>query len=306
MTASSLAKLEPAPSTLPPGSTAVTRGNIPPLAPNRRHRRVFVALLGSLIAHEDLRQGKSSSSHLTIAITVSITTTSISNSPPQSFETTSMSGYLFVTAPEADHKAVNLILHELSNWGYNDGESDFKVITTKNAYDFERLAGSYMLEVTLPDLDSTFGNAWAGSNLKDVEDFCLEVLRGEDSGADAPSLFVVVDAAGFEGRNAIVVERAIDEEDEDFKELDSFVKMRIPWDEFNSVWCNLHIANMSFEEFGEPREDDEDDGAKGKRVDGESGKDGWHDYEPIGGHLKEKNAKKKEKALQRLKDDGRT
>jgi hypothetical protein len=45
-----------------------------------------------------------------------------------------MSGFLFVTAPEADYKAVNLLLHELGNWGYNDGESDFKVITTKNAF----------------------------------------------------------------------------------------------------------------------------------------------------------------------------
>ncbi|GAB7333785.1 hypothetical protein MBLNU13_g05304t2 [Cladosporium sp. NU13] len=190
-----------------------------------------------------------------------------------------MSGYLFVTAPEADYKAVNLLLHELSNWGYNDGESDFKVITTKNAYDFERPAGSYRLEVTLPDLDSTFSNAWAGSSLKDVEDFCLDVLRAADSGADAPSLFVVVDAAGFEGRNAIVVERAIDDEDEDFKQIDSFVKMRVPWDEVNSVWCNLHIANMSFDEFGELREDRADDGGEGERVDGESVEDAedWDD-----------------------------
>lgn len=215
-----------------------------------------------------------------------------------------MSGYLFVTAPEADYRAVNLLLHELSNWGYNDGESDFKLITTKNAYDFELPAGKYSLEATIPTLDSTLSNAWAGSSLKDVEDFCLDVLRAEDSGADGPSLFVVVDAAGFESRNAIVVERAIDEEDEDFKSLDSFVKMRIPWDEVNSAWCNLSIANISFDELGELREDDADDGGEGEGFDGESGDDGWHDYEPMGGDLNEKNAKKKEKALKRLKDEG--
>lgn len=216
-----------------------------------------------------------------------------------------MPGYLFVTAPEADYKAVNLLLHELSNWGYNDGESDFKVITAKNAYDFELPAGSYSMEATLPTLDSTFNNAWAGSSLKDVEDFCLDVLHSEDSGADGPSLFVVVDAAGFESRNAIVVERAIDEGDEDLKSLHSFVKMRIPWDEVNSAWCNLSIANISFDELGELKEDDADDGGEGQRVDGESGDDGWHDYEPMGGDLNEKNAKKKEKALQQLKDEGR-
>jgi hypothetical protein len=215
-----------------------------------------------------------------------------------------MSGYLFVTAPEADFKAVNLLLHELSNWGYNDGESDFKLITTKNAYDFERPAGTYRSDTTRPTLDNTFNNAWAGSSLKDVEDFCLDVLHAEDSGADGPSLFVVVDGAGFEGRNAIVVERAIDEEDEDFKSLDSFLKMRIPWDEVNSAWANLSIANISFNELGELKEDDGEDGGEGERVDEEFG-DGWHDYEPMGGDLNEKNAKRKEKALQRLKNEGR-
>ena len=217
-----------------------------------------------------------------------------------------MSGYLFVTAPEADYKAVNLLLHELSNWGYNDGESDFKVITTKNAYDFELPPGTYALDATPPTLDATFHNAWAGSSLKDVEDFCLDVLHAEDSPTDGPSLFLVVDAAGFEARNAILAERADDEEAEDYVPLDSFVKMRIPWDEVNSVWCNLNIANMSFEEFGEPRKDDAGDkGGQGERVDGESGADGWHDYELMGADLNEKNSKKKEKALQRLKDDGR-
>jgi hypothetical protein len=215
-----------------------------------------------------------------------------------------MSGFLFVTAPEADYKAVNLLLHELGNWGYNDGESDFKVITTKNAYDFEQPAGIYRSETTQPTLDSTFTNAWAGSSLKDVEDFCLDVLHAEDSGADGPSLFVVVDAAGFDGRNAIVVERAIDEEDEDCKSLDSFVKMRIPWEEVNSAWANLSIANISFDELGELKEDDADDGGGGERADEEIG-DGWHEYEPMGGDLNEKNATKKDKALQRLKDDGR-
>jgi hypothetical protein len=214
-----------------------------------------------------------------------------------------MSGYLFVTAPEADYKAVNLLLHELSNWAYNDGEADFKLIATKNAYDFELPAGSYRVEPTLPTLDSTFNNAWAGSSLKDVEGFCLDVLNAEDAGA-GPSLFVVVDAAGFEGRNAILVERAIGEEDEDFKSLDSFVKMRLPWDEVNSAWVNLDIANVSFDEMGELKEDQANDGGEGERVDQEIG-DGWHDYKPMGSDLSEKNAKKKEKALQCLKDDGR-
>jgi hypothetical protein len=209
-------------------------------------------------------------------------------------------GFLFVTAPEADYKAVNLLLHELSNWECNDGESDFRLMTTKNAYDFELPDGTFALEASQPTFDSTLDNAWAGSSLRDVEDFCLDVLRANDSAGDAPSLFVVVDAAGFEAREGIVVERAIDAEDDDFNYLDSFIKMRVPWDEVQISWCNLSIANISFDgEMGERKED-------GAEVDSdEKGCDGWFDYNILGADLSEENAKKKEKAFKRLKKDGR-
>ena len=210
-------------------------------------------------------------------------------------------GFLFVTAPDADYKAVNLLLHELSNWGYNDGESEFRLITTKNAFDFELPPGTHSLEPTTPSLDSTFNNAWAGSTFTDVEDFCLDVLyHGRDAGIEGPSLFVVVDAAGFEAREGIVVERAVGEEDEDFKEIDSFIKMRVPWNEVHSAWCNLSIANISFDgEMGERKEDDDDEEGD------EKGSDGWFDYNILGGDLSEKSAKRKEKAFKKLKKDGR-
>jgi hypothetical protein len=43
------AAAQPAPSTLFPGSTAATRGNNTPLAPNKRRFRVSVTLLGPSI-----------------------------------------------------------------------------------------------------------------------------------------------------------------------------------------------------------------------------------------------------------------
>lgn len=226
-------------------------------------------------------------------------------------------GILFVTAPEADHRAVNLLLHELSNWGYNDGQPDFKVITTKNAYDFELPPDTSVLEPTPPSLDSTFTNAWAGSSLKDVEDFCLDVLRDEETKNAEPSLFVVVDSAGFEAREAILVERGMDDETDELVYLDSFVKMRIPWGELNSIWTNLDIANMSFEEFCEDEEDDEEEEeeAEGRAEEEEDAENavqdeevgnGWFKYHSSGPDLlSEKDAKRKEKAFQRLKKDGR-
>ena len=212
-------------------------------------------------------------------------------------------GFLFVTAPSADYKAVNALLHELQNWEYNDGESEFRLITTKNAYDFEPPAGTHVLDGTLPKLDSTFTNAWAGSSLKDVEEFCLDIVHNSSPSDDSPWLFVVVDSAGFEARTGIVVERATADADEDFKLLDSFVKMRVPWDEVQITWCNLSIANSDFDEMGERRET-KANGDGGGEADVEDEGDGWYDYHTLGADLSDENANRKKKAFQRLKDDG--
>jgi hypothetical protein len=74
----------------------------------------------------------------------------------------------------------------------------------------------------------------------------------------------------------------------------------VPWDEVQISWCNLSIANISFDgEMGERKED-------GAEVDSdEKGCDGWFDYNILGADLSEENAKKKEKAFKRLKKDGR-
>jgi hypothetical protein len=84
----------------------------------------------------------------------------------------STTGLLFVTAPEADYKAVNLLIHHLRDWEYfndaNDG-LNFHLVTTKNAYDLELAPGSNHLDATPPALDATLDNGWAGATLKDVE-----------------------------------------------------------------------------------------------------------------------------------------
>lgn len=206
---------------------------------------------------------------------------------------------LFVTAPEADHKAVNLLIHHLSDWEYNKGELTFSLVTTKNAYDLELPPGVNSLDATPPSLDSTFDNSWSGASLKDVEDFCLDMIHTGDHSDIAPCLFVVVDSAGFLAQNAILVEQAVGEEDEDFVMLDSFVKMRLPWTETYINWCGLSVANSDFDEMGERRADS----GEGEEAGGEQG---WYSYhEGQATDLNEKEAKRKEKAFKRLKDEGR-
>jgi hypothetical protein len=222
----------------------------------------------------------------------------------------STTGLLFVTAPEADYKAVNLLIHHLRDWEYfndaNDG-LNFHLVTTKNAYDLELAPGSNHLDATPPALDATLDNGWAGATLKDVEGFCLDIIHSGEQNDIAPGLFIVVDAAGFEKREAIICERDVKEPDEDdedgeFENLDSFVKMRLPWSETYISWCNLSIANVGFDEMGERREDGE---GEGEVVDG-TGAEGWHDFDPESSYpLDEKQVKRKEKALKKLEKEGR-
>ncbi|KAM0699566.1 hypothetical protein Q7P36_000569 [Cladosporium allicinum] len=164
-------------------------------------------------------------------------------------------GLLFVTAPEADHKAINLLLHNLTDWEYSKGDIWFRLVTTKNAYDLELPSGTNALDATPPSLDDTLDNAWAGSSLKDVEDFCLDVIHNDPNMDIGASLFIVVDSLGFQARNAILVEQAIGDEEHEFVALESFVKMRVPWSEVFSSWCNLNVSNSDFDEMGERREE---------------------------------------------------
>jgi hypothetical protein len=214
-------------------------------------------------------------------------------------------GLLFVTAPEADYKAVNLLLHELRDWEYDKGRLSFHLVTTKNAFDLELPPGPNDLDATPPALDATFDNGWAGATLKDVEGFCLDMIHSGEMDNISPGLFVVVDTAGFEEREAILCERDVKEPEDDegeFEDLDSFAKMRLPWEDVYISWCNLSIANIGFAEMGERRED----GGKGEVVDG-TGAEGCHDFntDVHDEGLGEKEAKRKEKALKKLEKEGR-
>lgn len=210
-------------------------------------------------------------------------------------------GLLFVTAPEADYKAINEILLHLRDWEYGGGADRFRLVTTKNAYDLDGPATplrprTQAADETSPRLSSDLDNTWAGAALEDVEAFCLDLARdtSEQSNRYNSSLYVVVDSTDLQARSCILGERAVDEEAEEFTWLDSFNKMRIPWDKLYLTWCNLDIANMNFEEFTQEEED------------GGEGVDGWFTFKDIsdGDDLSEDNRRKRDREIQRFRDKG--
>jgi hypothetical protein len=193
-------------------------------------------------------------------------------------------GLLFVTAPEADYKLINLMLLHLRDWEYGSGDR-FTLVTTKNAYDLE----SETVETSPPLSSSSPDNAWAGAALEEVEAFCMDLARDKENlkkHSDG-TLYVVVDSTGAQAYSCILGHRAYDTEDR-------FDKMRIPWDKLYSPWCNLDIANMNFEEFTQEGDD------------GGAGEDGWFTFQNVMGddYLSDENRGKRDREIQRFRDAG--
>lgn len=207
-------------------------------------------------------------------------------------------GLLFVTAPEADHKLINLLLLRLRDWEYGNGADRFHLMTTKNAYDLDPPAmplrsGTQDQGETSPPLPSSLDNAWAGAALEDVEAFCIDLERNDDDAKRTynKSLFVVVDSTDVRAQTCILGERAIDHEAPTFTRLDGFNKMRVPWDQLYLTWCNLDIVNMGFEDFT-------------YEEDGEGGENGWFSFKEHDDDLSDGNRRKRDREIQRFRDAG--
>lgn len=218
-------------------------------------------------------------------------------------------GLLFVTAPEADHKAINLLLLHLRDWQYGGGDI-FRLATTRNAYDYDvpptRLpSGRKYNGETSPPLDSSLDNTWAGAAIEDVEGFCLDLQRSFEHSENNPgldaTLYVVVDSEGLKAHECVLGSRAsiYHEDTRQLEWIDNFRKMRVPWDELYLTWCNLNIANMGWEDFAQEDHDEE----IGRHS---SPDDCWYTYTSASGgpDLDEKSQKRREDEIQRLRDAG--
>jgi hypothetical protein len=224
-------------------------------------------------------------------------------------------GLVFVTAPDADHKLINSLLMHIRDWEYEDVNpttyGNFKLVTSKNPYDLnmpERRLRSdtrKMRETELP-LSSSVQNAWAGAALEEIEAYCLYSARHdalEGKGMYNNNTYVVVDSTGLLSHTCILGERAVvygDNGVEEFGPLDGFNKMRVPWELVYVIFCNLVVADLSFEDFTQEFYDgyDGDDRSVGK--------DGWWTYKDVSGgfNLSEDNRGRREREIQRYRDAG--
>ncbi|KAI5196681.1 hypothetical protein E4T39_07694 [Aureobasidium subglaciale] len=148
-----------------------------------------------------------------------------------------MPGLLFVTAPEADYKIINLALLDLHEWD-NDFDS-FLLMTDKeiiNADDYE---------TTSPSLNSLGKNEWSNASIQDVEKHCLALVQNEDK-THCGSLFIILDSIGVETKTFVLCHLPYEYYDLDDPETwqGRFEKVRLPWDDTYIMWCNLDIANM--------------------------------------------------------------
>jgi hypothetical protein len=174
-----------------------------------------------------------------------------------------MTGLLFVTAPEADHKLINRLLLYLRDWEYGAGDT-FKLVISRNIEEFTHIPDSGGrqddLNDTVPPVSLDIANEWAGASVEEVEAWCIE-LDGAGVSRSLPELnpyhYIIVDAQGVPDKTCIFGSRAT--QDEPFAFLEWFEKTRLPWDEAYLVWCNLDIANMGFEDFVEDNESEHRD-----------------------------------------------
>ena len=198
-----------------------------------------------------------------------------------------MVSFLFVTAPAADIKTINRALLHMREWGtgFDETFDPCKLKIDKAPYTEDASEDDQSPSPPLRDLSD---NAWSGASTEDVESYCFDYVQ-----AGAPNdghLFAILDAAAIESKTCILANLPYEYYDDPSTFRGKYNKVRVPWDEFYLMWCNLDIANMNFEEFTEEGEDGGDD-------------QGWFTYNSVsnGSDISEEGAKKRDAMLERLR-----
>lgn len=204
-----------------------------------------------------------------------------------------MTGLLFITASNADHKAINRALLYLRNWEYGEESinwDELYVVPHKNGHNFPALPeGMGEIKGTSPPIGPDFENAWAGCNLTEVEEFVLDTARNADErqlGFNT-SLYFCLDNEGLEEGTCIVAERGFDDDAEEH--TNEFRKVRVPWAEVSAMHANLDIANADFEDYC-----DEEGGDAS----------GWWTYGNMGPDISEEKLRKREQVVQEFERNG--
>lgn len=225
-------------------------------------------------------------------------------------------GLLFVTATEADYKTINLLLLHLRAWEH-DLDDQYRLVTTKNAYDLEISPaifpdGSKNMGETSPPLDSSLENAWAGNTIDDVEGFCLDLCRANVENDSKMKLdndgnmFIILDSQALGKREVVLALQANiweGDDDDEYVALDKFMKMRVPWEALWDVWINLDLVNMNWEEFTEDAYTE--DGDEREIGPDSSPEDCWYTYRSFGGDdISEEDRKRRDDLINCMREKG--
>ncbi|KAK8082351.1 GroES-like protein [Apiospora saccharicola] len=156
-----------------------------------------------------------------------------------------MAGVLLITAPSADTKAMNrAIVHLHSYPGYFPS---LKLVLSDQLEDLKTLGFSEGAEspFTKPDIRPPTSNAWAGASLSTIETNALD-----------RTLYLVIDDEGLQDQTRIVAERITSFEEKPSGECEAhrsgvhgYDRVRMPWSRATSMFNNLAIANIGFEDF---------------------------------------------------------
>ena len=164
----------------------------------------------------------------------------------------SQAGLLFITTPNADQLAIDCVLLHLRDWEFgSEGNWDtFHIVRTKDVEAFKTLITDNNVTATTPPHPEDCLNMWQASSLSEVESFMLNVSNRYHGTADSKistSNFILLDSKRLEEKTCIVGEHHYDGEANTW--IDAFNKVRVPWQEVHSMWANLDVGNMPFEEF---------------------------------------------------------
>lgn len=176
----------------------------------------------------------------------------------------SAAGLLFITAPEVDKKTINRVLIHLRDYEFSDegDRDDFHIVSTRDAEALKTAITNGEIRSTKPPVsDETNTTVWQNATLEEVEAFMLPIIKHfyEISTDSSPNNPFILDSQGLTEKTCIVIDRQLDENEDSSRPQDTFNKVRVPWKEVHSVWANLDISNMDFEDYC-----DEEQGANGE------------------------------------------
>jgi len=86
-------------------------------------------------------------------------------------------------------------------------------------------------------VDEALNNVWRGASVAEVEAYVLELAGDESIKGVQTGIYILVDDKGLQNRTCVVGERRYDVEAETTS--DDFNKVRVPWNQVYSMWCNL-------------------------------------------------------------------